>query len=252
MPPAEIGPLIVTIGSGFVILFLFLKISFLTNLTQKYRLKSYYLFKENPYDKLEKPDLMNILIKTNRKYRIIIIVYGILLAFVVSDKASLALSSWYFIIWVGWIAAIMIRAARISRTLFDVIETRSINQARNEIYATKIFSKHLIYLLVLGIALLPSFFTTPEPSFDTLREYNWSIEVSVATGAIAIFCSALFFYFVPFGISDYMTTRNTIKTFMFGGLLLVMGAIAQFSSLPLEPIEITLLYRSLADRKSVV
>ena len=86
MPPAEIGPLIVTIGSGFVILFLFLKISFLTNLTQKYRPKSYYLFKENPYDKLEKPDLMNILIKTNRRYRIIIIVYGILLAFVVSDK----------------------------------------------------------------------------------------------------------------------------------------------------------------------
>ena len=189
---------------------------------------------------------MKLAIKTNRSYRIIIIVYGILLAFVVSDKLSLALSSWYFIIWVGWIAAIMIRTGYISRTLFDFIETRSIIEARNEIYYTKIFSKHLIYLLVLGTAFLPSFFIAPEPSIDAFGEYRWGIELSVATGAIAIFCSALFFYFVPFRISDYMTTRGAIKTCMFGGLLLVMGGIAHFSSSPLEPIEITLLYSSVA------
>ena len=46
MSPAEIGPLIVTIGVGFVILFLFLKANFLKNLTQKYRSKSAFFSKK--------------------------------------------------------------------------------------------------------------------------------------------------------------------------------------------------------------
>lgn len=243
MLPAEIGPILVTIGVGFIILLLFLKTNILKNLSQKYKTKSGYRYKENPYDKLEKPDLMNIISKTNTSYRIIIIIYGILLAFVVSDKISLALSSWYFIIWSGWILAIMVKAGAVSMALSDIAETRSINEVRNEIYAKKIFFKHSIYLLVLGIAFLPSFFMAPEPALETLEEYKWGIEVSVATSATAIFCSTLFFFFVSFRVSDYITTRGATKLYIFAGLLLVMGAIAYFSAPPLEPIELTLLYK---------
>jgi len=241
---AEIGPLIITTTTGFVILFLFYKNNFLKGFSQKYNTKNVPPPKEDHYDKLEQIQLTGVASKISNRYRILLISYVVVLAFVLSNKAFLALSSWYFIVWIGWMLAIIFRTAGISRMLSSAVKSHSTIQSRNKIYHAEISFRFSPYLLGLSIAFLTTFFITPQVTVDSFQ-YNWGFDVSVFTSILAIFCSAIFFYFLPFRFAAYVISSETIKLFLFAGLLVATGVIASFTKPPLDPIEFTFLYKPL-------
>lgn len=241
---AEIGPLIITTATGFVILFLFYKNNFVKRFSHKYSTKDVQPTKEGRYDKFEQIQLTSIANKISNRYRILLIIYVVVLLFVLLNKASLAVTSWYFIVWIGWMLAIIFRTAGTSRMLSSAVKSHSTIQMRNKIYDAEISFRFSPYMLGLSIAFLTTLFITPQVAVDSFQ-YNWGFGVSVFTSILAIFCSAIFFYFLPFRFAAYVTSSEIIKLFLFAGLLVATGVIASFTKPPLEPIEFTFLYKPL-------
>jgi len=178
-----------------------------------------------PYDNFSKEEIKDIVTRMNANYRVIITIYGVLLAFVISDRVGLVLINWNFLIWTSWLLAIIVRAGMISMSLFDLVETNSLDKAKKHLYASKIFFKNSLFLLLLGIALIPTFFTaeTPDDIKEILTKYPWHSEMSLFTTALAIFSVFLFFYYVPFKISNYVTKEGTQNLWVFGIFVLIFS-----------------------------
>jgi len=112
-------------------------------------------------DQEEISKLEKISHKISDNYRMILPIYGILLAFVVSDKILLVFRSAFFVMWTGMVIALIVRAGGISIELSDVIETKSLAHTRKKIIAAKKFFSFSLSMLILTVALLPGFFLIP-------------------------------------------------------------------------------------------
>jgi len=189
-----------------------------------------------PYDHLEEEDVKYILSNVNNHYRILITVFGILLAFIVSDKISFALFNWNFIIWVGWVLGVIVRITWNMIGLSDIIERKiSLNEVRFETYKNKQLIKHSFVLLVFGIAFLPSFMFLESPSEDKLDNLPWDRSVSILAGALGIISVTFGFAWV-LGLAPNNVKNNVRLMYLSILILFILGSISSWSTLsPIEP-----------------
>jgi len=193
---------------------------------------------KSPYDRLDLSELKSLASRLSVNYTILITIYAVLLAFVVSDKASLAFSSWYFVIWCGWVLAIVVRAGIIMNDLFDISDKDPKKETSRQIYASREFFKHSLYLLVPTIAFLPTFFLTPEASLENIQSLPWSIENSIILAAIAITAMFFAFYQFPLRIREFTKRGGTKDAYFVVILLLTLGGLAGYGISPLNPVEV--------------
>ncbi|MGI0027630.1 MAG: hypothetical protein ACREAD_07300, partial [Nitrosopumilaceae archaeon] len=163
-PPPNMGIFLVFSGIGIVMGFIYNSSKSLQKLRHTYLKKNETEdWKDTPYDDNAFGPLEVLAGKLSRIYPAIITIYVILLAFVVSDKAVLAYTNWYFVIWCGWILAIIVRTGTVMMMLFDISKEDPIEITKRNIYAAREFFKHSLYLLVPTVAFLPAFFIASLP-----------------------------------------------------------------------------------------
>lgn len=235
----------------YQIVLLFVAIIFII-LAQHKKIKSFLVtyLKSTPnkqsystlYDNLTIPQLEKIVKKTSDNYRLLITVYGVLLAFVISGNLELAFSRWSLVIWGGWILAIIVRSGSFAMNLSDILEIYNIECAdikllvARRVYASQTFLKHALYLLVPAIAFLPVIFF--EQKNNVVTNFSWSPQVSILSIAVAI--SGVFFllYYGGAKIQNFESKINS-RDIWFYTMMLVGQMIANPVSSPLQPVGVT-------------
>jgi len=157
---------------------------------KKYKMKT-------PYDSTETEELKNIGTKLSQSFIALITVYGVLLAFVISDKIAFALTSWSFLIWTGWVLAVIVRAGLMLMSLVDMFEKKySIDFLRQKIFGIKEFFKLTLVMLPIAIAFLPAFILLDDPSTKFFESLPWEENISILIGAFGILAATLLFIII--------------------------------------------------------
>lgn len=199
-------------------------------------------FAKTPYEKSTPGDLEKIINKISNNYRIVITIYGVLLAFVVSDKLSSTLSNWSFLIWTGWIIAIIIRAGMHLYELSDIMERDyQLTYMRRTVFGANQFFKFSLIFFAIGIALLPSFFFIEAPTIAEIKDLPWNISLSIFSGAFAILLITFVFYLMLWLFSAQFKD-GILNLFTYSLMLIGISAVNAFSTIsPLTPVSISLL-----------
>ena len=112
-------------------------------------------------------------------------VYGVLFALIISDKASLVFVSWSFLIWCGWVLAILVRICYCCAILLSDYHQWDREKKEMILYGITKFTKHAGYLLIPTASFVPIFSTLKNVDIDKIAEvYPWGIEISGS----AVFC----------------------------------------------------------------
>jgi hypothetical protein len=128
--------------------------------------------------------------------RNLVTIYGILLAFVVSSKLSIAFQSYTFTIWAGWSLAVMVRAAHHGYLISDVLAKEAdIEKTKSEIHRGNLFYKHSVYIFVVLIALTPIFFFVVEPAPNAIMPFDMRVSIASVAAAIGAICAAFVLIF---------------------------------------------------------
>ncbi|WP_155991155.1 hypothetical protein [Candidatus Nitrosotenuis uzonensis] len=195
-----------------------------------------------PYEQFHVDKLETIRNNILNNYRILITIYGILLAFVISDKISYVFSTWSMIIWLGYTLAVIVRTGMISLDLSDIIETETnLIKLKVRLFAAKKFQKHNLYLLVVTVAFLPVVFLSPAPDIDKIMTLPWGIHITVLASAIAIIGTFLVFYFVPLKTRLFETRGGLFDTYIFVIMLIILSTLSYVFRSPVEQITISFL-----------
>lgn len=243
-PPIEITSSFISSGIGFTLYFLLRKHERVKHFVSQGIEKLGYpdRYRKTPYDNLELAELEKIQNRLDGNYRIIITVYGVLLAFVVSDKISYALSSWSFIVWCGWILAVIIKTGFITSKMSDIIEIkRPIEEIRRKIFSAKEFFNYTLILLVLATAFLPTFFLSEQPSVEKIKSLPWDTSTSLISGAFGIMAVCLFFYGVPLQMYQLEIAGGKLYLYMMIGTIIILAFIAHNSDSPITPVFVSIL-----------
>ena len=201
-------------------------------------------YKKTPYENLDQPrldkySLNNILNRISNNYRILVTIYGILLAFVVSDKISLIFSSWGFMLWTGWVLAVIIKAGWHLWEMSDLMERKNdLIEISREVYNQKEFFKHMMILLVIAIAFLPSVVYLHEDSFD-LSTLPWSTSVTALTATLGILGMTFLFFFI-LHMFKFVEESGSLLVYAYVGTLFLLYFLSGFNDSPLEPQLVTL------------
>ena len=194
---------------------------------------------KTPYDDLDFNKLENIINRLINNYRILITVYGVLFAFIITTNLDKAFSNWAFIIWIGWTLAIIVKIGTMALDLSDMLEISNgkklIDTAR-KIYSYKNYVKHALYLLVPAVAFLPILLYEIKPSQEIM--HFWSQETSVISIAWGIFSVFLLIFWVVLRVSNFIYSRGFESFYLFAIILLVLGALQTQINSPLDPKEI--------------
>ena len=194
------------------------------------------------YDNLTLEQLEKIVKKTSDNYRLLITVYGVLLAFVISGNLELAFSRWSFVIWCGWILALIVRSGSFAMNLSDIIETNNVVNAQvkllvaRRVFAAKTFLNHALYLLVVAIAFLPVIFF--EKGSTDVSNLPWLPQISILSIAVAIGGVFFVLYYGGAKIQNFESKVNS-KDIWFYTMILVGQMVANPTSSPLQPSEVT-------------
>lgn len=220
---------------GFAVVIAIYKIPFFNNLrlgqNAFFRTKEYG---ENPYVKLNTKQLRGIRNRLTTGYVAILTIYGVLLAFVIAEPIFRTVSSWYFSLWIGWILAIITKCGMILSNLFDIEETNSMEMPRL-LHGAKQFFKVSIYLLILTIAVVPTFYflTSQQNSVET--QFETSGAIIIPSLAITI-CGAFgIFYFSIFRF-NFTRIAESILVILLG--VAAFGSAAIVVDKPSSPIEL--------------
>lgn len=241
-PPPDMGMWLAASGIGIALGFIYNSSKSLQKLRQAYLKKSEKKdWKDTPYDDNVFGPLELLAGKLNKIYPAIIMIYVILLAFVVSDKAVLAYTNWYFVIWCGWILAIIVRTGTVMMMLFDISKEDPIETTKRNIYAAREFFKHSLYLLVPTVAFLPAFFISSIPTAQMIKE-PWQPWVSILSAGVAIIFLFLIFYRISLKIQEYAKEGGAGHTYFIVIILIGFGATAAYypESSPISPMLVTL------------
>ncbi|MEX2191995.1 MAG: hypothetical protein WD717_01245 [Nitrosarchaeum sp.] len=201
-------------------------------------------YKKTPYENLDQPildksSLDNIINRISNNYRILVTIYGILLAFVVSDKISLIFSSWAFMIWTGWVLGVIIKAGWHLWEMSDLIERKSdLIDISRDIYNQKEFFKHMMILLAIAIAFLPSVIYFHDDLFnpDTLP---WGNSATAFIGAFGVL-SITFLFFMILHLYRFVDEGGSLSVYSYVGSLFLLFFLSGFNDSPLEPQLVTL------------
>jgi len=195
------------------------------------------------YDKLDIEKLEKVVTKLNTNYRILITVYGVLLAFVVSNTMEFAFSNWAVIIWTGWILAIIVRTGTISLRLSDITELEAINTEEERqkiarlIYASKTYAKHALIVLILAIAFLPAIYVNPNNDFDQ-ENLPWEPQITIFSIGLGIIGVTTFVYFFVMRFSEFQTYEGPQGLWLVTIILILIGIVPNIYHSPLEPIPV--------------
>ncbi|MGI0088359.1 MAG: hypothetical protein ACREBI_10460 [Nitrosotalea sp.] len=152
------------------------------------------------YDNLDNTQLEKVISKMSTSCAVLITVFAILLAFVVTERISLALTNLYFVIWCGWIIAIIVKLGLISVDLFDLLETKK--DIRRTLFFYKDVLRNTPLLLIPIIAVMPIFFLEPIPTMDSFKNLPWSFETEIFSGVLAIIGAVAVTYYMAFQNKD--------------------------------------------------
>ncbi len=203
---------------------------------------SEYLPRKTEYDELSLDSLDKIRDRLNRNFAILITIYGLIFAFIISENLSRAFVSWSLIIWTGWVLAIIIRSGITTIELIDIIEIKKDNKEQGvakQIFAAKTFFRHSLYLFVPALAFLPAIYFPTSMEFD-LNHLPWSMQESVFTIALGILGVFAFVYFLTTRISEFETYNGIQGFWIFTLMLISMGGFSYISASPLSIEHITL------------
>jgi hypothetical protein len=201
-------------------------------------------FRKTPYEyldqsRLDKTSLNNIVNRLSNNYRILVTIYGILLAFVVSDKISLIFSSWAFMIWTGWVLGVIIKASWHLWEMSDLIERKNdLIEISRDVYNQKEFFKHMMILLVVAIAFLPPviYLHNDSVSPDT---FPWRESITALTATFGVLAMT-FLFFMLLHLFKFVDESGSMPIYAYVGTLFLLYFISGFNDSPLEPQLITL------------
>lgn len=240
--PIDISVFTEAIIIGIILLAILASSKKLRNIHNKYNSeKEKKEYKETLYDNLDFDELDKKAEKLNHIYQILVIIYAVLLTFIITEKISLALTNWYFVIWCGWVLALLVRIGTTMFTLFDLSKKNSITKNRHNVFAAREFFRHALFLLIPSVAFLPTFFFQPVPTEQTLHNFPWDDGTSFFSAGIAIAALFFVFYQVPLKIQDFAKKDSGKSMWVVVILLIVSGVfVAASNTSPLQPIPVTL------------
>jgi hypothetical protein len=124
-------------------------------------------------------------------------VYAILLAFVVSDKASLAFSSWAFLVWIGWVLSIIIHFASYSSKMIQK-GLQGKKKFAEQVYYAKEFFRLSGFMLLVSVVIIPAFSIFPLPTLELIQNasYYWALNLSILSIVLAVLCITGIFWLI--------------------------------------------------------
>jgi very-short-patch-repair endonuclease len=162
--------------------------------------------------------------------------YGVLFALVASEKASMAFSSWAFVIWCGWVLALLMRICSCGSLLLGDYYRWDREKRKEILYGISRFSKHSTYLLVPTASFVPLFATMKAISLDEIvTTYPWGQDMSLFLGVFSIAAVAIFFYAFVLALGK-LTKRHYADIYMYVVPILWGLGLASVSLSPLAPV----------------
>ena len=202
------------------------------------RIEDSYEYTDSQYQNLSESELKQVVSSMQIGYPALLALYGILLAFMVSDKISYALSSWHFVLWCGWILAIIVRIGIVLVSLFDVSQSGRLHLART-IYDAKQFFKIVVILIVPTVAFLPMLHFAKSPDSINVNSLQWGVGLSTVSTALAIVFAFLLFFFPAFRPQVFAKKSGLFDVMLMLGLLMSASLFMPVESSPLDPVEFT-------------
>jgi hypothetical protein len=161
--------------------------------------------------------------------------YGILFALVISEKASLTFSSWAFIIWSGWVLAIIMRICHCAAVLLGDYHSWERKKKDKGLNGITKFVKHSTYLLVPTASFVPIFAILETVSLEeVLTKYPWGQDASLFLGAFSLASVAVFYYIFVLAFGN-LTNLEYADVYMYSVALLWTLGIFSISLSPLAP-----------------
>jgi hypothetical protein len=243
--PSEISySIILTILGLIFVIFLIKNKKLLNFVKKKGGFPDAPKFLKTPYEgpdetTLDKSNLEKIADRLANNFRILITIYGILLAFIVSDKIETVFSSWPFMLWTGWILGVIIKAGWHLWSMSDLVERKSdLVEISREIYNQREFFKHMMILLAVAIAFLSMIVFLNHDSFDT-KTISWSPSVTAISGAFGILATT-FLFFMILHLFKFVELNGSITIYMYVFTLFIMSLpVGATHNSPLQPVLIT-------------
>lgn len=222
---------------GFVVLPFFYKLDLIKQ--KRIEKRNYFDsfdYESSRYSKLDREKLREIAKNLNTGYPILLGIYGILLAFVVSQNIQTPLTNWHFIIWSGWILAIITRSGMMIFALFDLGINEDHKTLVIRIEDTKQFFKQAVFFLIPTVAVLPMIY---QSTGNTILHNMQSFPSYIAPVSLAIGFVWFVFYLIPlrgFGSRNFWGIILYMSVFF----TLMIITITPSSSSPLDPISISI------------
>lgn len=225
--------------AGIILMLLYRYLPFFSGKNEKYRIagyESHSIVSKTKYDDFNIEKLEKITNRLINNYRILISIYAVLFAFIISTNLDKAFSNWAFIIWTGWTLAIIVRTGITSLELTDIIEIadeKNLQETARKIFAFNTYVKHALYLLVPAVAFLPILFFEITVT-DDMMSY-WDQQTAVLSIAWGIFGMFVIVYLFAIRVSTFIYSRGSESFYIFTILLVVLGALQLGANSPIEP-----------------
>ena len=163
-------------------------------------------------------------------------VYGIMFALIISDKASLVFVSWSFLIWCGWVLAILVRICYCCAILLSDYHQWDREKKEMILYGITKFTKHAGYLLIPTASFVPIFSTLKNVDIDKIAEvYPWGIEISLFVGILSVALLTIVIYTSVIGI-EKLIKINYADIYLYTVLILWLLGILYIFDSPLAPV----------------
>jgi len=189
-----------------------------------------------PYDELKEDEVDKIVSNIIGVLTVVGATYGILFALVTSEKASMAFSSWAFVIWSGWVLALLMRICNCGAILLGDYHLWDRGKRNEALYGISKFAEHSAYLLVPTASFVPLFAIMKTISLDEIVAiYPWGQDTSLFLGVFSIASVAVFFYAFVLAMGR-LTRRQYGDIFTYVVILLWGIGLTSVSLSPLTPV----------------
>jgi hypothetical protein len=189
-----------------------------------------------PYDGLKEDEVDRIVSNVIGALTIVGATYGVLFALVVSERASMAFSSWAFVIWCGWVLALLMRICNCGAILLGNYHLWDREKRNKTLYGISKFIEHTAYLLVPTASFVPLFATMKTISLDEIvAVYPWGQDTSLFLGVFSLAGVAVFFYTFVLAF-ERLTKRQYADIYLYAVPMLWGMGLGFISVSPLLPV----------------
>lgn len=189
----------------------------------------------SPYSGVSEQTLDGIASRLINVLEVLASIYGILFALIISEKASLIFTTWTFLIWCGWVLAILIRICYCCAILLTDYYQWERPKKELMLHGMSKFAKHSGYLLVLTGSFVPIFATLNVTSLDNIiKTYPWGQQESLFLGIFAFALTTVSIYGFIFAFKLLMRLEF-VDIYTLGVVLLWGLGLGLIGSSPLDP-----------------